>query len=222
MPKKVYLVRHGESVHGEQAVYQSTETELSAQGRAQAEVLARRFAGISIDLVYTSEFPRAHQTAETINAVLKTKLSTEALLNELKRPTEIIGEALNDPEALRIKKTLREHAHDPLWHFSDEENFYDLRARVQKFLHLLEADTHEHILIVSHAMILRVLAMLMLFGPDAGHEVHHVLYDHFRMTQSGITLFEHNDKGWLLMTWNDYAHLGEDKTEDFYRKRQDV
>lgn len=219
MSKKVYLVRHGESEDGASAVYQSDPSPLSPAGIKQAEILARRFESIHIDVVYASPFPRAHQTAEII---LPSQVEDLDLLRELKRPSEIIGKPLHDPSALEIKAKIKEHIADESWHHSDEENFYEIRDRVCKLLDFLERDTHETILIVSHAIVLRVLSMLMIFGRDADHKIHDTLYNHFRMTQTGITLLEHSEKGWLLMTWNDYAHLGEDTTENFYRNRQDI
>ena len=218
MPKKVYLVRHGESGYGAKGIYQTYDTPLSPAGIKQAEVLARRFSTIPIDVIYASPLPRARQTADIINASLVQNLDA---LREIKRPSEIIGKPLADGPSLAIKRQLIVHVNDPTWHYSDEENFYEVRDRSLELLKLLEEDEAQNILLVSHAMILRVLFMVMAFGRNAGHEIHQNLYSHFRMTQTGITLLEHNGRGWLLMTWNDYAHLGDDTTESFY-KRLDI
>lgn len=217
MPKKVYLVRHGESLHGAQERYQAGDNPLSGRGVEQAKAVARRFATIAIDRIYSSPFPRVHKTAELINKVVKKEIVVSDLLRELKRPSEFVGKSIRDPEVLRIKQAMREHAYDPAWHYSDEENFYELRDRVCEALHMIEQDPHEHILVVSHAVLMKVFALVMVMGEKATHEDYDAFYHHLRLTQTGITVFEKGTEGWLLMTWNDYAHLGEDTTEVAYK-----
>jgi len=217
MPKKVYLVRHGESLHGAQERYQAGDNPLSERGIMQAQSVARRFSSIPIDRVYTSPFPRVHKTAELINEVIKKEIVVLDILRELKRPGEFVGKSVKDPEIVRIKKIMREHAYDPAWHYSDEENFYELRDRVHKALQIIEQDSHERLLVVSHAVLMKVFALVMIMGEKATHEEYDAFYHHLRLTQTGITVFEKGTQGWLLMTWNDYAHLGEDTTEAAYK-----
>lgn len=217
MPQKIYFVRHGESLHGAQERYQAGDNPLSERGLMQARSVARRFTTITIDRIYTSPFPRVHKTAEFINKIVKKEMIILDLLRELKRPSEFTGKHVRDPEVLKIKASMREHAYDPRWHYSDEENFYELRDRVREVLRVLEQDPHKRILVVSHAVLMKVFALVMVMGDKATHDAYDAFYHHLRLTQTGITLFEKGTDGWLLMTWNDYAHLGEDTTEAAYK-----
>ena len=217
MPKKIYFVRHGESTHGAQERYQAGDNPLSERGIAQATSVAKRFANISIDRIYSSPYPRVLQTAEQINTVVQKEIVVLDLLRELKRPSELVGKHIKDPQVLRIKASMREHAHDSAWHHSDEENFYELRDRVGKALQMLEQDSHDSLLVVSHAVLMKMFALVMIMGEQADHKAYDAFYHHLRLTQTGITLFERGSDGWRLMTWNDYAHLGEDTTEVAYK-----
>lgn len=209
MSKKVYLVRHGESVMGAQKRHQTLDAALSEQGIKQARLLAQRFEKIPIDIVYASPLPRAHQTAEVINTKIGKPIIVNELFHEIKRPSVVLGTPYHDPDILRIKTLQKEHIHDQSWHHSDEENFYDFRDRLSKAIKVLEQEHHEHILVVSHEVVLKVLTMLMTFGVEADHTTYQTFYEHFKMSHTGITLLDQGQHGWRLLTWNDYAHLGE-------------
>ena len=61
------LIRHGESVgNREWRLQGQKEFPLSERGRAQAELVARRLAGMDIAAVYSSPIRRAWETAEAI------------------------------------------------------------------------------------------------------------------------------------------------------------
>lgn len=62
---KVYFVRHGESVLTE-AKHQTPETPLSRRGSQQAQITAHRFTNLQIDVILTSPYTRALQTAQAI------------------------------------------------------------------------------------------------------------------------------------------------------------
>ncbi|MCL5011298.1 MAG: histidine phosphatase family protein [Candidatus Marsarchaeota archaeon] len=63
---KVFLVRHGESVHNAMRAYSSIETPLTKSGVAQTKRVARRFAGVKVDRIFSSTCERAMQTAGII------------------------------------------------------------------------------------------------------------------------------------------------------------
>lgn len=217
MPNRIYFVRHGESLQGAEEKHQFNDTALSPRGIEQAKLLARRFRTIPVDVIYSSPYERAYRTVQIINESIKKELVVSDLLRELRRPSEILGKSTRDPDVIVIKEEINAHAADPAWHYSDEENFYEMRERLSRGLALLEADPRDRLLIVCHGVILKVLTMLMTFGNAANHETYYAFYRHFRMTHTGITSFDKSKNGWLLMTWNDYAHLGEDTTEAAYK-----
>lgn len=85
----LHLVRHGETALNAARVLQPADTPLSAQGRAQAEALARRIAAWPGDEgdrpiagVLASDLPRALATAEPIARACGVPLETSVLLHE--------------------------------------------------------------------------------------------------------------------------------------------
>ena len=64
---KLYLVRHGETDANRLGLSQSPKTPLSEDGLKQAKIVARRLAGIKIDIIYSSTYLRAKRTAEVIS-----------------------------------------------------------------------------------------------------------------------------------------------------------
>lgn len=64
---KIYLVRHGQSATRQAGLTeQEIQTPLSENGLKQAEFVAGRLSGLGIDLVYSSPYLRAKDTAEVI------------------------------------------------------------------------------------------------------------------------------------------------------------
>ena len=63
----VVLIRHGQTEWNVSGKYQGkTDVELSAEGKEQAKLLARRFPVDKVDAVYSSDLKRAAFTAECI------------------------------------------------------------------------------------------------------------------------------------------------------------
>ncbi len=80
-PTRILLVRHGQS--GKNVAGQfggHSKTPLSKIGRRQAEETAKRLANENIDKIYSSDLPRATQTAEPLaNQIKKTIQLTKDL-----------------------------------------------------------------------------------------------------------------------------------------------
>jgi probable phosphoglycerate mutase len=79
------LVRHGETEWNAQRRYQGqTDVPLSELGRRQAECVADRLVGQTIDAVYASDLQRAWETAQIIAAKSGLQVMPEPRLRELK------------------------------------------------------------------------------------------------------------------------------------------
>ena len=204
---KLYLVRHGESEHNAKNAYQPGDSKLSEKGLEQANFLAHRFEGIPIDIIFSSPFERARQTAEAIGKAVGKEVMYQDLLRETKKPSEVVGKEENDPEAVAILKKIGSHADDPAWHHSDEENFTELKNRGKEFLAFIQSEQEESVLCVTHGTFLRMVICLMLQkDPDAVFFKN--FWGFFRTRNTGITLCEYENGKWCLLTWNDHAHLG--------------
>ncbi|MDP2641599.1 MAG: histidine phosphatase family protein [Candidatus Yanofskybacteria bacterium] len=206
---KLYLIRHGESIANASSVIQPVGSELSEKGKEQARFLAKRFQGIPVDIILSSPLARTKQTAEAIQKEIGKEIVYSDLLAERKQPSELIGKPTEDSEAQRAFNLWREHAGDPAWHYSDEENFSEVRARARRFLEFLSQRNEEHILCVTHGVFLRTLVGLMGFGEQFTPQVFLVLRGFLRTKNTGITVCEQDAEGeWHMETWNDHAHLG--------------
>lgn len=207
---KVYFVRHGQTDFNREKVHQFPDTALSKLGESQAEFIGTRFRSIQIDAIFSSPYKRAYQTAEQIHLSTKANLSPLDLLTEKLQPSILRGKTKDDPEVIPIKKLLKENAHNPDWHYSDEENLYDLKKRSQKLIAHLENLKLESIAVVTHGTILSMIALLILFPEDlVDHRLFKEFDDRAHATNTGLSYFEFNDGKWKMHTWNDFAHLGE-------------
>lgn len=213
----VYFVRHGETNYNADKLHQPPTAPLSEKGIRQAEALARRLSRIPIERIVASPFTRARQTADIINSALRVPLEESALFQEMKRPGELVENGHNAIETVEIMKQILEHHDDPKWHFSDEENFFDLKTRAEKALDLL-IRTHNdmnHILVVTHGNFLRAVLGVASFEEAFTPDVFQKLY-HFSTHNAGVTVLEYDEHGhsigiqgphWHVVAWNDHAHL---------------
>src|SRR5271157_3755114 len=157
---KVFLIRHAESELNRSNTHQYPHTKLSKTGLRQAELLAERFSGAKVDLIIASRYTRAMQTARILQKRLKKRIVYTSLLNELKRPSEVEGKSTESKIALRISAEFLKHFYDPGWHYSDEENFFDLRRRASAFIKYLKKKNKGSIAVVTHGHVIRMLLAL--------------------------------------------------------------
>ncbi|OGC82207.1 MAG: hypothetical protein A2V81_00505 [Candidatus Abawacabacteria bacterium RBG_16_42_10] len=203
---KVFLIRHGESEGNAKEIHQSDDISLSDMGKNQAHKLGKRLQNLGIEVLLASPIIRTQESAGIINEYLKVPLIYDPRLREIRRPSEIVGRPLNDPEVMKIKELIKE-SHHTQYHYSDEENFFDLRTRVQEFLQELNTRDESVVAIVTHGITMRMIMAEMFLGIDFTHELFHKIASFFFVTNTGVTICEHQDKVWHLLSWNDHGHL---------------
>jgi broad specificity phosphatase PhoE len=215
MKKHIYFVRHGETQANASGIRQGPESELNDEGIKQAAFVAKRFDTIPIDVVIASPFPRTKKTGEIISSHIEKPLETSELFRERKAPSEILGLKIGDPIGDEVTLKIKENYYTPNWRHSDEENFEDLKERAGQAVQFLEARKEENILVVSHGLFMRIFMARVIFGEEmTPHEFVKTVWSHW-MKNTGITAYEFDpnrtgweNKGWLIKTWNDHAHLG--------------
>ncbi|MBI2022237.1 histidine phosphatase family protein [Candidatus Daviesbacteria bacterium] len=216
----IYFVRHGQGEHNLKKLYSTPEFELTELGRKQAEDLAQRIQNLPIDLIVSSTFKRTRQTTEIINSKINQEVVYSDLAVEVKRPSEIEGGSWEDPKIIKIRELMNENFIRQDWHFSDEENFYDIKKRAEKFLEYLSALDKKHILVVSHINLIRMTVLVMMLGDSLTPEIFLHGYDFLQLSTSGLTILRKaqrskNEYGlkkkseWELVTWNDQSHLAD-------------
>ena len=113
---------------------------------------------------------------------------------------------------------MNKHFSDENWHFSDEENFFDLKKRGIEALEYLLNIKEQRILVVSHGNFIRNLLGIMLRGEDSYSPQDYIdIESTFELGNTSITVAEYkyhwrkDSDTWMIESWNDYAHLGEIK-----------
>lgn len=207
--KHIYLVRHGESASNLTRIAGEKKTPLTAKGREQAEALAERFEGIPIEVVLTSDYTRAHDTARIITETCNVPLEVVGMAGEREVPEELKSLHKDDPKAKQIMK----HFYYEWMHESDVhsgEHFDSVRRRVHELTALIESRPEKHIVVVSHGFFLKFFTAHHLLGPHLTPELYiDYIADRMRMSNTGITYFTVDEKHkWQLYAWSDFAHLG--------------
>ena len=216
---KIYFVRHGETESNATGKSLGPNVPLTELGREQADLVGRRLKNIPIDLVVSSTYPRAQETAAIINKHLdKGEVLHSELLVERRNCSELFGLHRKSPEYLAIDDEVVKNWGKPGWHYSDEESFEDQKVRVEKALDYLKNLEAENVLVVTHGMFLKMLISRLVYGKDLSPEEAWRFNVLVPMSNTGITLCEYNGEknddnvtkvteGWRVRTWNDVAHL---------------
>lgn len=204
---RAYFVRHGESEFNAQGLHQHADVPLSALGRRQAEVLAKRFREVPLGVVISSPYLRARETAEIINAEARRPLEFFEALHEMKRPSEILGRRGEDPDVVELKQRIIDNYEQGDWRHSDEETFNEFRGRATETLRRLEEREEERILAVSHGVFIKMLVAQMLFGPSVTAREFLPFYYGLKSSNTGVTVCDFKEGKWRVITWNDRTHL---------------
>ena len=205
---KLYLVRHGQSAGNFDGFHQDKNTPLTNLGIQQAHKLAQRFKTIPVDVIVSSHYMRAHDTAKIIAQEIKKPIVINELFRERKIPSKIEGKSTSDIVAVSIIKMLKVNMHDSNWHHSDEENIYDLIFRAKKVITYLANHNENNILAVSHGRIIQAIIGVVVFNELLNPITFEMIKENMYLSNTGITVLEKIKNGWRLLTWNDDAHLG--------------
>lgn len=206
---KLYFVRHGETRSNVQKSVVSFDDELTDNGRKQAQQLAGRIPALSIDIIISSPHKRAEETAEIIAKKINKPVRQNPLLSEKKWPSEIEGKLLKDTAVEKFFELAREkNTADPTWHYSDEENFVDVKKRAESFIEFASTLAQASILAVSHEYIIKMIIAIMMHGDKLSYEIFRNFFTYTSMDNTSLTLCERGRGGWKLITLNDQQHLG--------------
>ncbi len=211
---QLYLIRHGETTSNGTGIHGKPTDSLSKHGREQAELVAKRFLTIPVELVISSTLERTKETAAIINAHLKKPIEFSDLIIERKYPEIILAKAKNDPETIKLIFAMEESYNAPNIRYAGAESFNDLKSRAKRFLDGVSKRKEEKILVVTHGMFMRFLVTYMMFGESVTPYEFIKSRDFLRTKFTGITICRYNANpkpfgtpGWKLETWNEHAHL---------------
>lgn len=207
--KRVYFVRHGESVSNVSDIVQGLHDALTPEGERQARIVAERVKNLKIDALIASDAVRAQSTAQAISDETGWLIDTSPLFREIKNPTSFVGMQRTNEAYLNFQKAQREHSSDPAYRFEDEENYADRKERAEKALAYVMEHEGEDLMVVTHGHFLRFMLMMMVMEGKANAEIWESFAKGFAITNTAITVAVHNGERWRILTWNDHAHFAE-------------
>ena len=147
---KIIMVRHGETDWNSQGRKQGhAETRLNSTGLVQAMQLAEQLKSRRVDEIFSSDLPRAMETAKEINRFHNLKIEESKLLREID-----LGRC-NGMTSGEMRKNFAEwgklkDANPERTPYPDGESHIDVQTRVKEFLNQLIKKNIETALIVSH------------------------------------------------------------------------
>ena len=147
--RRLYLVRHGETLYGGESEGALPGSDLTEQGYRQIEALAELLQDVDIDAIYASPLGRAQATAQTLARRKGTAINTVDDLREIV-PGDIAG-----LEMAQIFAAVRAFfaSADTDWDtpYLAGETYRALRARVCSFVGSLARRTDwRRVLVVAH------------------------------------------------------------------------
>ena len=212
--KTIYLVRHGESETNVGDRYLGRSARLTALGHRQARFLVQRCAKLPVELIISSGYPRADQTADYIVRALGKPFEQSALFAERRAPSALVGQSKSEPDSIAYEDAIWSKFGDPAWRHSDAENFADLNARAAQALSYLAARPEQNMLVVGHGFFSKILAARVIFGEELTGAACLSVMQALRLENTSLSVLEYDPdhaRGWTwrIAVWNDHAHLAD-------------
>ena len=160
--KTFYFVRHGEADYNlldRVNAHPNVKNDLTITGREQAACCATSLKNANLEIIYCSEFPRAHQTAKILNEQRRLPMLVDSQINETGafayegKPTQLWRSA-QVPD--RMNAVL-----------PGCEPFFEMNRRLTAFLEELKQGSQQNVLIVSHEEPIQVMLGILEGNPDA-------------------------------------------------------
>jgi broad specificity phosphatase PhoE len=207
--KRVYFVRHGETVANVEDIVQGLDDPLTAEGERQILRIAERAANIEFGALISSDAIRTQQTAGAISKVKGMDIELSPLFREARRPTSLIGVRWETEAYKELLRQEREHWGEPGWRYEDGENYEDLVTRARDAIAYIEAHSQDTLMVVTHGKFLKCMLAYLAFGEEITPQTLRRIDELFRTTNTGVTHCYQDDSGWRVLTWNDHAHFAE-------------
>lgn len=159
----IYFVRHGSTVLNDRHIHQSPNTPLSPKGYDEARSVGESLRSVNPDLLISSEYTRALETARVIGECVGLTPETNGLFYEVERPSSLFGKSHFHPKTLMYVFLSALMRNRPVWHFQDAENFSDIKSRATRALTYLESltATHTSVIVVSHTIFINMMISYM-------------------------------------------------------------
>lgn len=219
--KLIYFVRHGETELNARGIRQGPDGPLSAKGVEQVKQTAARLPrmkGERPQVIISSPFQRAKETAAVFSEAYKMPVEYNDLLVERRNPTEIIGHSGKEEPVKAIVDRIDKSYHDDAFRISDEENFVDLKNRAARLLDFIASRHEKRLLMVTHSIFLRMVVSYMLLGKNLTASEYNRLSYLNPIDNAGVVICSYTKRWfqkpkWKLLVWNDVPQVQEESEE---------
>jgi len=200
MPRKIILVRHGETKWNFQKRVQGwTDEPLNAKGKFQAKLVSLALLGKKIDYIFSSDLARAYQTAVIIGRPHRLKVKKVPALKE-RMMGMLEGKTIDELEKEfgEVEKKWFTGTFD--WGKYKAESNEKLEVRLRGFLTSLKKYKNKTVVLVAHGGVKRMV--LEIFGFKT------MVFKKVKLTNSCLTILEKEKNGnYEVKTLADYNHL---------------
>jgi len=211
--KTVYFVRHGQSEHNVAPIFQSPDSKLSNIGIEQAKYIADRVSRLSFDVLISSPFERAKQTAEEISKKTGKIPEYSDLFTERVKPSSINNKPHSDELASNLWREWDKSLYTSGLKIGDGENYDDLVNRADRALDFFNNRQEQSFVVVTHGFFLRTIIFRVLIGNFGNGNIFQYFQKASAMENTGLTVLHYQvspdeEAHWRLWIYNDHAHLG--------------
>jgi broad specificity phosphatase PhoE len=196
-----FIVRHGVTEwNAEGRIQGHTDIGLSEQGRQQALSVARRLAGVHMDVAYSSDLRRSAETARQILGHRKVPLHTTLRLREYHKGV-FEGLTVEESEDRYPELFAASLVKDLDFAPTGGESTRQTSARIATFVaDIKERHQDDTVLIVGHGGALRAaFVALMELPPEANWR--------FESANCGLSVVDVYPDNAVLRLYNDTSHL---------------
>ena len=131
----IYLIRHGKTDSFLENKRQSPQTPLGEYGKKQARAVAEKIGNQKIDHLYSSDWPRAHQTAQAISEITGIPIKIHPLVHEMEK-SKVLDNVDDESEVkLRYLDEIQRNRFNFDWKFNnDGESLNETIDRAKKVM----------------------------------------------------------------------------------------
>jgi broad specificity phosphatase PhoE len=182
-------------------------------GLSQAAMTAERLKSVGADVLLSSHWPRAYQTAEVIAKATCLTIQEYPDLRE----QEISSIVHGVPEDSEInKRFLQERIQSGInlnfdWKFRGEgETMNELLMRAKNVCNTLATEYKgKKVIAVTHGVFIAVLVATMIFGYEPHKKTVIDFFKAFHHHNAGISVLDYDEESgqWSLVSLNDHSHL---------------
>lgn len=193
----MYLVRHGSTGANEGGKRQSPETALDKNGEIQAQKTANWLSDKKIELILSSPWARAKQTAETIGQKLDLPITFLKILQEKAHNPDLYGASFEDEIHRQYVRESEKDRDNIDWKLRGKgESVREMLTRGVEFEAMLgERYREKTLVVVSHAYFIKGLVAICLEGKNFDTKEFRERYKTTPVDNGSISLLENEREG---------------------------